>query len=468
MEKKSLTHQSMYIDKELIKKYNQPGPRYTSYPPANHFTDSFTSGDYIALLKASNHQEPDSISLYIHIPFCPQICYFCGCNTSLMRSRQQLRRYIDALKREIRLVAAHLDLSRPLTQVHWGGGTPNSLPLHYIGEVMDLIRELFRLSKTPEIAMECSPAYLGLKDVVSLAGMGFNRMSLGVQDRNPELLKKLNRRPQKYPLEDLYRTARKSGFEGVNFDFVYGLPGQTLEDHLASIRQALEIAPERIVTFSYAHVPWFKEHQKKLEVYHLPDANEKLTMLESAFELITQKGYMPIGMDHYAKPDDELARALRNKTLHRNFQGYTTREKTGQVYAFGATGISQLSGGYSQNTRSLDEYMDSLEKDELPVLRGYRLSENEKVRRHVLNEIMCNHYLDFDAVARDFNLDAERVRELVEYDPDKLEEFARDGLVEHSSAKVAVTPRGFFLIRNIAMKFDPLMSQHPKGYSKTI
>jgi len=458
----------MYIDKDLIKKYNQAGPRYTSYPPANHFTESFSGDDYLGLLEASNHQEPQSISLYIHIPFCPQICYFCGCNTNMMRNPKQLRRYIDALKKEIRLVAHHLDRSRPLTQIHWGGGTPNSLPFHYIREVMDVIHQLFTLSEKPEIAMECSPAYLSLNHVVSLSRMGFNRMSLGIQDLNPALLHKLNRRPQKYPLKDLYRTARKSGFEGVNFDFVYGLPGQTLQDHLASIQKALEIAPERIVTFSYAHVPWFKEHQKKLEIYHLPDANEKLTMLESAFDLITQNGYVPIGMDHYAKPDDELALALKNKTLHRNFQGYTTREKTGQVYAFGTTGISQLSGGYSQNTRSLDEYAKALEKDELPVLRGYRLSDNEKVRRRVLNEIMCNHYLDFEAVARDFGIDAERVKELVDFNPGKLKEFADDGLVEYDHRKVEVTPRGFFLIRNIAMKLDPLMSKPQKGYSKTI
>jgi len=458
----------MYIDRVLIRKYNQAGPRYTSYPPANHFTESFTRNDYIGLLRASNHQEPQSISLYIHIPFCPQICYFCGCNTNLTGSGRQLRRYIDALKKEIRVVASHLDRSRPLTQIHWGGGTPNSLPFHYIREVMDQIYELFTLSEHPEIAMECSPAYLGLKDVVALARMGFNRMSLGIQDMNPDLLRKLNRRPQQYPLEDLYRTAKKSGFEGVNFDFVYGLPGQSLEDHLTSIDRALEIAPERIVTFSYAHVPWFKEHQKKLEVYHLPDASEKLTMLESAFQRITGQGYLPIGMDHYAQPNDELALALKNRTLHRNFQGYTTREKTGQVYAFGATGISQLSGGYSQNTRSLNTYINTLEKDELPVLRGYRLSQDEKIRRRVLNEIMCNHHLDFNDVAGAFGIEAERVKKIVEYDEGKLEAFARDGLVKYTGHKVEITPRGFFLIRNIAMKFDPLMSRPTKGYSKTI
>ena len=456
------------IDRELIKKYNRPGPRYTSYPPANHFTDSFGRGDYARMLKDSNQQWPRQISLYIHIPFCPQICYFCGCNTNLMRSRQQVRRYIEALKKEIRMVAGHLDRSRVVSQIHWGGGTPNSLPMDEIEEVMGVVYDLFTLADDPEVAMECSPAYLELDDVVRLARMGFNRMSLGIQDINDRLLEKLHRRPARYPLEDLYRTAKKAGFRGVNFDFVYGLPGQSFDDHMASIRKALEIGPERIVTFSYAHVPWFKEHQKKLEVYHLPEADEKLTMLESAYHLITHSGYVAIGMDHYARPGDELARALDDKTLHRNFQGYVTREKTGQVYAFGATGISQLSEGYSQNTRSLDGYMEALEAGHLPVMRGYRVNTTEKIRRRVLNEIMCNHYLDFESVAGEFDTTATDVRQAVEYNPDSLAEFKEDGLVDYDNQRVRVTPKGFFLIRNIAMKFDPLMSNTTKGYSKTI
>jgi oxygen-independent coproporphyrinogen-3 oxidase len=459
----------MQIDKELIRKYNKPGPRYTSYPPANYFTEEFTEADYIQMVRDSNNEWPSAISLYIHIPFCPQICFFCGCNTNLMPKKKEIERYIHNVKKEIDLVAENLDKSRLVTQIHWGGGTPNSLNLAYVEEVMNLIYEKFSISSNPEIAMECSPAYLELDHVVKLANMGFNRMSLGIQDFNEDLLKKLNRRPARYPIKDIYRTAKKAGFEGVNFDFVYGLPSQTVEDHIESIKKAIEISPERIVTFSYAHVPWFKEHQKKLEDYNIPQADTKLKMLESSFRLLTENGYEAIGMDHYAKPGDELSLALKNKTLHRNFQGYCTREKTGQVYAFGATGISQLSGGYSQNTRMLKNYNQSLENSHLPVFRGYRLSREEKIRRKVLNEIMCNHYLNFDTIAREFEITRQQLKEVIEYNPRNLDEFTADDLLEYDDRELSVTSRGFFLIRNIAMAFDPLMkSTQQNRYSKTI
>jgi oxygen-independent coproporphyrinogen-3 oxidase len=458
----------MYIDKDLIHKYNKPGPRYTSYPPANHFTEAFTEADHMQMLKASNHQSPGKISLYIHIPFCPQICYFCGCNTQLMKGRGRVNEYLEALNKEIAMVAGYLDSSRRVSQIHWGGGTPNSLPMDSIQKVMETIRQHFTLDEDPEIAMECSPAYLSLEDVIALSRMGFNRMSLGIQDMNADLLKKLNRRPALYPYEDIYRTARKAGFKGVNFDFVYGLPDQTLEDHISSIQRALDIRPERIVTFSYAHVPWFKEHQKKLEVYHIPGANEKLNMLESSFNLLRENGYVPIGMDHYAKPDDELSQALKNKTLHRNFQGYTTKEKTGQVYAFGATGISQLSDGYSQNVRSVDEYIDRIRQGHFPVFRGYLLNESEKIRRMVLNEIMCNHYLNFQQVADRMDVTPSEVKRQVNYQPAMLEEFVRDGLLTCDDNQIKVSNKGFFLIRNIAMSLDPMLTNQKDQYSKTI
>ncbi|MCF8335160.1 MAG: oxygen-independent coproporphyrinogen III oxidase [Bacteroidales bacterium] len=459
----------MKIDTALIKKYNKPGPRYTSYPPANYFTEEFTRNDYIQMVRDSNNEWPSNISLYIHIPFCPRICHFCGCNTNPMPGKTEIAGYIHNVKKEIDLVAEHLDTTRQVTQIHWGGGTPNSLNLDYVEDIMHLIYSKFTLSHNPEIAMECSPAYLELDHIVRLANMGFNRMSLGIQDFNTDLLKRLNRIPAKYPIKDIYRTAKKAGFEGVNFDFVYGLPSQTLDDHIESIKKAIEIHPERIVTFSYAHVPWFKEHQKKLESYDIPQADTKLKMLESSFQLLTENGYVAIGMDHYAKPGDELSLALQNKTLHRNFQGYCTKEKTGQVYAFGATGISQLAGGYSQNTRKLGDYNQNLENNQLPVFRGYKLSRDEKIRRKVLNEIMCNHYLDFGAIARQFDITRGELKKVIEYNPGYLDEFATDGLLDYDEQIVKVTSRGFFLIRNIAMAFDPLMkSANENRYSKTI
>ena len=456
------------IDKELIRKYNVAGPRYTSYPPANYFSDSFSQEKFIHLLDRSNKKEPQSISLYLHIPFCPQICYFCGCNTSLYKDKNTVDAYFEALITEITLVAEHLNKKRKVTQIHWGGGTPNSVSFKWIEKVMNIIRQKFTVLPQAEVAMECNPAYLELTDLVKLNQMGFNRISIGVQDFNHQILKGINRIPSKYPLEDVNRTAKKSGFKGVNIDLIYGLPGQQYDDFIESVKRALKISPERLVTFSYAHVPWFKKHQKKLEKYYMPGPDEKLEMLESSFDMITNAGYQAIGMDHYAKPGDELYVALQNKELHRNFQGYCTRETTGQVYAFGATAISQLTDGYSQNSRSIKEYSDTLKKGNLPVLRGYILNEQEKMIREVINETMCNHYVDFQEIAGKYQLSAGDLKKILNFQPEKLRPFIEDGLVEFNDNKLSVNSRGFFLIRNIAMALDTMLENKKNQYSKTI
>ncbi len=456
------------LDKKLIKKYNVAGPRYTSYPPANHFQDNFDETKYVKLLKDSNSNKPDSISIYIHIPFCPQICYFCGCNTTLFKNEESVETYIKALIKEIELVSQYLDPDRKVIQIHWGGGTPNSISLHWIEKVMKFIYSRFDVFPGAEVAMECNPAYMELTHIIQLSELGFNRLSLGVQDFNPEILKRLNRIPSKYPLEDLYRTAKKAGFKGINIDLVYGLPGQKPEDFLKSVERAIKISPERLVTFSYAHVPWFKEHQKKLEKYRMPDADEKLDMLQKSYIILTDAGYQAIGMDHYAKPEDELFQALQNKELHRNFQGYCTRETTGQVYAFGATAISQLTDGYAQNVRSINEYKTLINKDKLPVMRGYELNEKEKIIRATITEIMCNHYLNFSDLASQFNISNDQLINILEFKEEKLQSFIEDDLVELVKDEVIVKPKGFFLIRNIAMVFDPMLKTSEKKYSKTI
>ena len=457
------------IDKKLIKKYNVAGPRYTSYPPANHFKEDFDEKQFVQLLKESNNKSPQDISLYIHIPFCPQICYFCGCNNTILKNDETVKEYIDALLHEIRMVSALLDKkNRKVTQIHWGGGTPNSISFGYIEEVMSLIQSEFKISEKAEVAIECNPAYLELSDLVRLKQLGFNRISLGVQDFNPEILKRVNRIPSKYPLEDVYRTAKKAGFTGVNIDLIYGLPGQTFDDFMKSVERTISISPERLVTFSYAHVPWFKSRQKKLEKHNIPGPDEKLEMLEASFNRLTQSGYQAIGMDHYAKPSDELYIALENKELHRNFQGYCTRETTGQVYAFGITAISQLTDGYAQNVRSIKDYIQSLEGNRFPVMRGYQLNRNEKIIREVINETMCNHYVDFEQIAERNHLPAKELMDIIKFRSDKLQPFIDDGLVEFKDNKLTVNPRGFFLIRNIAMLFDPLLINKENQYSKTI
>lgn len=457
------------IDKELIKRYNIAGPRYTSYPPANHFSENYTEKEFVQLLNNSNSQTPSNISIYLHVPFCPQVCYFCGCNSSLLKNKNDVDDYFHALEKEIRKVSSHLDKQRKISQIHWGGGTPNSISFRWIERIMNLIYSAFSVGSYAEIAMEVNPAYLELSDLIKLQKMGFNRISLGVQDFEAGLLKRLNRKPSKYPVEDVYRTAKKAGFESVNIDLIYGLPDQTKREFLKSVERAITIFPERLVTFSYAHVPWFKKNQKQLEKYHIPDADEKLDMLESSYKMLTDAGYIPIGMDHYAKPGDELAIALGNKELHRNFQGYCTRETTGQVYAFGATGISQLTDGYFQNVREINQYIRLVNENKFPVFRGYVLNSKEKIIRSSINELMCNHEINIKEIAKNFGITKEEWMQTLKFNEDKILPFLKDELIIYNGNKIQVTHKGFFLIRNIAMAFDPMLDENSrKRYSKTI
>ncbi len=457
----------MQIRKDLILKYNQPGPRYTSYPPANYFK-TLTVDDYKNALIQSNDDDPKSISLYVHIPFCPKLCHFCGCNTSGSRNVDVHRNYVEAVKKEINNVAELIDPNRRVSQIHWGGGTPNSIPMSLVKEIMDLFKERFQYDDHPEIAMECSPAYLELEHIDQLAAMGFNRLSLGIQDFNKDVLKIVNRDPAKLPVEDLVARMKENGFEGVNLDLIYGLPGQTVENFRKSIEKVIEISPDRLVTFSYAHVPWVKKAQSVLEKVGIPNGQEKLDLMEMAYALLTDNGYVPIGMDHYAKPEDELYKALVNKKLHRNFQGYCTRETTGQVYGFGSSSIAQLENGYYQNTKSIKGYIESINETGWAVERGYKVNRNEQIIRTVINEVMCNLFIDFDEVGKMYDMDAAQIKEIVAFDGHKLTPFINDQLMEVDGEQIQINDDGALVVRNIAMCFDPQLSVSENQYSKTI
>ena len=362
----------MNISSDFLDKHNVSGPRYTSYPPANFFHTNFSKDDYLKQLDASNHQKPENISLYVHIPFCPQRCHFCGCTTEVGQKKPVVERYINAVKTEIINVASQLDVkNRKVTQIHWGGGTPNSISMSYIADIMDLIKERFVVDRKAEIAIECSPAYLDYSHIDQLAEMGFNRMSLGIQDFREDVLHAVNRQLPRHPVKDIVNYLRAKGFSGINLDFIYGLPLQTVESLHNTIQKAIEINPDRIVTFSYAHVPWVKEEQMKLEKIGLPSAKEKMAMLINNIQQLEEAGYVAIGIDHFAHPDDQLTKAFQNHRLHRNFQGYCTLETTGQVYGFGASSISQLWGAYAQNHKSINQYMDSIESTGYATERGY-------------------------------------------------------------------------------------------------
>ncbi len=453
---------------ELFKKYNKPGPRYTSYPPATFFKGGFTPDEYIRQIIQSNDDQPQNMSFYVHIPFCPRLCHFCGCTTGISQKEEVIRRYVDAVITEIENVAKYLDKTRKVSQIHWGGGTPNSINLNYVEEIMNTFHKHFSFIDKPEIAMECHPAYLEYEDIDRLAASGFNRLSLGVQDFHDDVLKTVNRAPSKYPVKEIVDYLKTKGFRGVNLDLIYGLPGQTKESFAENIRKTIEVSPDRIATFSYAHVPWVKAAQKILEKRGLPTPDEKLQMFETGLNMLTEAGYVAIGMDHYAKADDDLSLALKNKRLHRNFQGYATRETTGQVYGFGSSSITQLWGGYVQNVKTSQQYVEQIEAHGLAPDRFYLERENDLVIREVITEIMCNGHLDFNEIGESFHKSADEIKKIVEFSPEKLQLFMDDGLVSIDGDVVRVHKEGFFVVRNIAMAFDPMLKTSDAMYSKTI
>jgi oxygen-independent coproporphyrinogen-3 oxidase len=340
--------------------------------------------------------------------------------------------------------------------------------MDYIRQIMDGIRRHFVMDDQAEIAMECSPAYLDYKHIDQLQEMGFNRISLGIQDFREDVLEVVNRDAPRYPVGEVVKYLREKGFRGINLDFIYGLPMQTLESFRKTIDQAIAIRPDRIVTFSYAQVPWVKAAQKQLEKVGLPDANDKMNLFLQATEQLTGAGYTALGIDHFTLPDDDLTKAFRNKQLHRNFQGYCTRETTGQVYAFGASSISQLWGAYAQNYKDITRYMEAVETTGYAIERGYKLTDNELLVRSVINAVMCNGLLDLDEIACEFGIPVGEVKSVVGYDPAKFESYISDGLMTLKDNTIRLSEKGFLCARNIAMALDPALKTGEGIYSRTV
>lgn len=457
------------IANDLLQKYNNPVPRYTSYPPANFFTEEFSQADFRKALTESNQHSPQNISFYIHIPFCLRMCYFCGCNSYGIKNNHVIDDYIQALKTEIKTVVSHLDTNRPISQIHYGGGTPNAIPVEYLQEINEILLSTFQTIEKPEIAIECNPAYLTFEQIDGLKKAGFKRYSLGIQDFDPEVLKTVNREAPGMPVNEIMACLKNGDPEvAVNLDFIYGLPKQNAQSFAKAIEQAVELRPDRLVTFSYAHVPWVSKIQKKLEKAGLPESEEKMKMFENAFDLLLKSGYHAIGFDHFALEDDELTLAYKNKSLHRNFQGYCTRRTTGQVYALGVTAISQLNSVYAQNTKSIDEYIKVAGKGEIPTLKGYKLDDNQIIIRDVITELMCNEQVVWNEVGRRFGKTGGEIRNTVIYDIEKLNGFESDGIINISDEKIEVTEKGLILIRNVAASFDPLLISTTKTFSKSV
>ena len=459
----------MNITDYLIEKYNVPVPRYTSYPPANFFTDHFGETDYRAAIEASNEAaSPQNISLYLHIPFCSQLCHYCGCNTHITRNAALKADYVKALKAEIALLAPLLKSDRQVTQIHWGGGTPNSLTPQQIGGIMETLHNNFRIAPAAEIAIECNPAHLDAAYVDHLLRLGFNRISLGVQDFDHQVLKTVNREIPTIPIEELMAQIQASGKAGVNLDFIYGLPLQTLASFEKTIGRAIALRPDRLVTFSYAHVPNIKKSQRILEKAGLVPADVKIKIFEQTYRMMQQAGYVAIGLDHFAKPADELSQALHNRTLHRNFQGYCTRETTGQVYALGTTGISQLAGAFAQNSMSVTAYMEGIGAGRFTTVKGHVLTLQEKVVGEVIASLMCNYYVNWDATGELFGMTGEAVKANLHYQPEQLDMLAADGLIQYTNNFFEVTEIGRFFVRNIVASLDVGLNKEGKTFSKAL
>ena len=459
----------MEISNDLLTKYNVPVPRYTSYPPANHFKETFSESDYLNLLKESNKGKPENIALYIHIPFCRKICYYCGCNACSIGKGDMIIPYMIALKKEIEMVSGYIDKTRLVSQIHYGGGTPNALDISFITSLNDYLFSAFSFIENPEIAIECNPAYLDYQYIDELIACGFNRFSLGIQDFNDEVLRQVNRMPSSIPPGELYAYLKKGGKNNsVNFDFIYGLPGQTVDSFSKTITEAIKIGPDRLVTFSYAHVPWLKKHQIVLEKMGLPSPEDKIQMFLAGYNLLKTSGYQPIGLDHFVLPDDDLYLALNEHMLHRNFQGYCTRRTTGQVYAFGVTAISQLEKGYSQNTESLSNYIASISNGTLPVKRGYILSEEQMLTREIIAELMCNKKINFSEFAETRGMSVMELKNSMIPNETVLKGFVTDGLILNKPDEIEVTEKGTLFIRNIASSFDREYKQKEQTYSKPV
>lgn len=451
---------------ELVTKYNRPTPRYTSYPPANFFSTDYTAEQYLQAVETSNHEGIRNLSFYIHIPFCPKMCHYCACNAYPMEARPQVERYMQALLSEIDIVCQHLDPSRPITQIHYGGGTPTAIPLHWLAKINDRLISRFGLAPGAEVAIECHPGYLSLGGWQELVKAGFNRMSLGVQDFHPEVLQAVNRQASREAFEDIFTLLRQAGIQ-INLDLIYGLPRQSVESFAENIKKAIALQPDRLVTFSYAHVPWVKEGQRILEQIGLPDSETKSAIFAKTKTLLTEAGYEAVGLDHFVRPHDPLAIAQRERMLHRNFQGYCSRATTGQVYAFGVTAISQLSASYAQNTKDIPNYITAIEAGHLPIERGYNLSKSEQLAGEIITSLMCNGQIHWADLVQHHSQANQPITEEIYRNEELLNSLSEDGLITLSTQGVNITTKGQAFARVIASAFDPLMqnSTQPRPYS---
>lgn len=430
----------------MIEKYNYSGPRYTSYPTALEFDDSFTEGDLLSAIAGS---KSDKLSLYIHIPFCAKLCYYCGCNKVITRHQHKADQYIEYLAAEI-VKRAPLFKHYTVTQMHWGGGTPTFLNPEQIIKLSSLLKSHFNFAEQGEYSIEVDPREIELSMLDALKEAGFNRISIGVQDFNKEVQVAVNREQDEDFIFALFKKAKEMGFVSTNVDLIYGLPHQTPETFAETIQRILDLSPDRLSVFNYAHLPARFAAQRKIKDEHLPSPQQKLDMLHQTIETLTGAGYQYIGMDHFAKPDDELAKLQREGRLHRNFQGYTTQEEC-DLLGLGVSSISQIGDCYAQNQKDIRPYYEAIDEQGHALWKGCKLNRDDEIRRAVIKQLICHFELDMAKMEQQLGIQFE---DYFAEDLKLLQTFIDDKLVNIENRQISISPTGRLLIRNICICFD--------------
>lgn len=455
------------LSPDLLAKYDQPGPRYTSYPTAPHFSPDFDEHAYRERLSEAAERADEPLSMYVHLPFCEARCTFCGCNVVISPRRGPEKAYLEAVGREVEILAKALGPRTTLNQLHWGGGTPTYLSPIQCEELFTAITSRFPLAPGAEVALEIDPCVTTMEHLSTLRRLGFNRLSMGVQDVDSAVQHAVQRVQPLELTREHVDEARRLGFSSVNIDLIYGLPLQTEKGFRTTVRTVIDqLEPDRVACFSYAHVPWIKPHQKRLESAAMPTGWEKFRLFVAAAEEFTSAGYLHVGFDHFARPDDELARALDEDRIHRNFMGYTVMPASDQV-GVGVTSIGDVAGAFVANDKKLASFQRRVDTGELPVERGIVRTPEDELRRSVINRIICTLSLENAWIETSFEIDPKQ------HFADafaKLESMAADGLVELDANGLEVTPIGRFFLRNICMPFDAYLGAPGASpvYSRTV
>jgi oxygen-independent coproporphyrinogen-3 oxidase len=454
------------ITDAVLEKYNRPGPRYTSYPTAPVWKEDFGPEDLEGYYARANVSGAP-VSLYMHIPFCENLCLFCACNVSIQKNKNVAIPYLAALKREIEHVAARVSREREVIQFHWGGGTPTYLTPAQMEDLFGCAHERFRFAANAEIGIEIDPRVTTCAHLETLRALGFNRLSMGLQDFESKVQQTIHRVQPYEMTRDLILAARELGFESLNVDLIYGLPHQTAPSFAATIDKTLTLAPDRVAMFSYAHVPWLKKQQGAFQMY-LPEGMEKFRIFRAGLEHFLGAGYVYIGMDHFALPGDELAMAQKNRTLHRNFQGYTTKAGA-DLYGMGVSAISSVAGAYAQNRKEVAGYQETAAQRGIATARGYRLSPDDILRRAVISRLLCHTVIPKQEVENEFAISFD---EYFAPELDRLKSSRDEGLVVLEPEQIRVTPLGRIFIRNVAMVFDRYLREQQMDqrqlFSKTL